>query len=354
MDELHALADAAVAVVARGPRRLTLLQRYSIVALRNDGRKPPYIARHLKCNVKTVRAVLRRFRDTGIPGSGSRSGRPRATTADEDLEIAVTARVERFTSPRRVKRQLQLDVSPRTIDRRMQEAGLFGRVARHKRDYTEAQIRTRLSFAHGYADKDVDWWSKVLFSDEKIFWGKGFCGRAWVRREKGTALEPVNCVNKTAHPVKVNVWACFAAGGQGYIHIFNENLDAALMKRILAANLLPSAELHFSFDPPEQWYFLHDNDKKFKSHLVQNFIHDKGITTIDFPPYSPDLNPIENLWATLAREVEKKQCDTMEELQDEIERVWNEADKEHMRNLVASMPARCAAVIAAKGWHTDY
>ena len=154
MDELHALADAAVAVVARGPRRLTLLQRYSIVALRNDGRKPPYIARHLKCNVKTVRAVLRRFRDTGTPGSGSRSGRPRETTADEDLEIAVTARVERFTSPRRVKQQLQLDVSPRTIDRRMQEAGLFGRVARHKRDYKPAEVEKRLHWAGDHATRD--------------------------------------------------------------------------------------------------------------------------------------------------------------------------------------------------------
>jgi hypothetical protein len=88
--------------------------------------------------------------------------------------------------------------------------------------------------------------------------------------------------------------------------------------------------------------------------LVQDFLHAKGVSCIDFPAYSPDLNPIENLWATLAREVEKKHCDTMEELQDEVERVWENVDKEHMRNLVTSMPQRCAAVIAAKGWHTDY
>jgi len=33
------------------------------------------------------------------------------------------------------------------------------------------------------------------------------------------------------------------------------------MRKILGDNLLPSAQLHFSFDPPEQWYLLHDNDK---------------------------------------------------------------------------------------------
>ena len=138
----------------------------------------------------------------------------------------------------------------------------------------------------------------MLFSDEKCFYGKGFCGRMWVRREKGTALEPQYTVHKTAHPVKVNVWACFCANGQGYCHIFNDNLDAVLMKKILGDNLLPSAQLHFSFDPPEQWYLLHDNDKKFTSRLVTEQLHTLGVSKLDFPPYSFDLNPIENLWAT--------------------------------------------------------
>ena len=116
----------------------------------------------------------------------------------------------------------------------------------------------------------------MLFSDEKCFYGKGFCGRMWVRREKGTALEPQYTVHKTAHPVKVNVWACFCANGQGYCHIFNDNLDAVLMKKILGDNLLPSAQLHFSFDPPEQWYLLHDSLKKFSSRLVTEQLHTLG------------------------------------------------------------------------------
>ena len=141
-------------------------------------------------------------------------------------------------------------------------------MARHKRDYSKAEVRKRLAFAEGYAGWTKEQWEKVLFNDEKCFCGEGFCGRMWVRREKSTALEPQYTVHKTAHPVKVNVWACFCASGQGDCYILNENLDAKLMKKILSEHLLPSAELHFSFDPPEQWYLLHDNDKKFKSRLV--------------------------------------------------------------------------------------
>ena len=361
---MDALAAAAAAVAPLPPvvpprpvpltARLSTEERWTVVALHKDGRSNSYISRRVSCHRDTVANVLQRYHATGTPGSGARSGRPRATTAEEDLNIAVTARVERFTSPRRVKRQLALDVSPRTVDRRLQEAGLFGRVARHKRDYTPAQVQKRFAFADGYKHWTVDQWSKVLFSDEKCFYGKGFCGQTWVRREIGTALEPENCVSKTAHPVKVNVWACFCAGGQGYMYIYNENLDAALMKRILDENLVPSAHLHFASNPPEQWFLLHDNDKKFHSLLVQELLHRKGVSCLDFPSYSPDLNPIENLWATLAREVEKTQCDSIEELQDTIEKAWKETDKEHMRKLVASMPTRCAAVINANGWHTKY
>jgi hypothetical protein len=215
-------------------------------------------------------------------------------------------------------------------------------------------VRKRLAIAEGYKNWTKEQWEKVLFSDEKCFYGKGFCGRMWVRREKGTALKPQYTVHKTAHPVKVNVWACFCASGQGYCYIFNQTLNAKLMKKILSEHLLASAKLHFSFDPPEQWFLLHDNDKKFKSRLVTELLHESGVTALEFPPYSPDLNPTENLWATLARVVEQHQCDTALKLQDVVADEWVKISDEHVKALAHSMPARCQAVVDAKGWHTKY
>jgi transposase len=351
MDALAQAAERARAAspAARG-QRTTTEQRWSVVSMHKDGRSNRYIARKLNMNRATVCDILARYDATGSPLSGSRSGRPRCTDEALDTAIAFTARVDVFTSPRQIKRKLNLDCCPRTIDNRLQEANLFGRVARHKPDYTAAHRAARVRFAQHYRHLD---WTKVLFSDEKCFYGKGFCGQTWVRREPGTALQPQYCVSKMAHPVKVNVWGCFTSQGMCYTYIFNENLDAALMKRILTENLVPSAELHIA-QPGVQWYFLHDNDKKFKSNLVQDMLFAKGVTALDFPPYSPDLNPMENLWATLARAVEKYQADTIEALQDAVEAEWNKIDIAHLRNLVASMPARCDAVIRANGWHTDY
>jgi transposase len=159
------------------------LQRWSIVALHKDKRRNSYIAKHLGVHKDTVRKWLDFYALFGDVRSGSRSGRPRCTDEACDTNIAVVARIDKFTSPRQIRRKLELDVSLSTIDRRLQEAGLFGRVARHKRNYSEAEVRKRLAFAEGYKDWTRKQREKVLFSDEKFFYGKGFCGRIWVRRE---------------------------------------------------------------------------------------------------------------------------------------------------------------------------
>jgi transposase len=367
MDALAAAAAAAApAPVAAAPAPAPALapprshanideeRRWAIIALWKDGQTRTTIARKLSVHKETVARWIAQYQATGAVRPKKRSGRPRCTDEALDVAIAFTARVDVFTSPRQIVRKLELDISADTVDRRLQEAGLFGRVARHKRAYSDAERQKRLSFANGYKDWTREQWEKVLFSDEKCFYGQGFCGRVWVRRPVGEALNPEYCVNKIAHPVKVNVWACFCAAGVGYSHIFNENMDAQLMKQILKDNLLPSARLHFRADPPEQWFLLHDNDKKFTSNAVKQQLHNDGVTTIDFPPYSPDLNPIENLWNTLQRQVETHTCDTMEKLQDVIADEWAKIDNELLRKLAHSMPQRCADVIVADGWHTMY
>jgi len=41
------------------------------------------------------------------------------------------------------------------------------------------------------------------------------------------------------------------------------------------------------------------------------------------PSYSPDVNPIENIWAILKRQVNKRHAETIEDLQEIIPEIWN-------------------------------
>jgi len=90
------------------------------------------IATYLKCRIQSVSDVWNRYLLRGDVGSGTGRGRKRKTNKETDQAIIQDAKAEPFTSPRRIRRKLELDnISPRTVDRCSQEGGLCGRVTRH-------------------------------------------------------------------------------------------------------------------------------------------------------------------------------------------------------------------------------
>ena len=75
---------------------------------------------------------------------------------------------------------------------------------------------------------------------------------------------------------------------------------------------------------------------------------------MDFPPHSPDLNPIENLWSRVKRRVERHNSENIEELVQHLYNEWHRTPKRFVAKLSDSMPQRCQAVIASKGHITKY
>lgn len=336
-------------------KHLSSVERAAIVVLDKLMYTHQEIGQQVSVSQPTVRHWLSHYEENRDVNTAPRSGRPRCTDDETDAAIVGACVAEdNFCTPRSLKRKYQFEPSPRTIDRRLRQANLFGRVARHKKVFTDDDKRTRLSFANGYSHMSVDDWMNIMFADEKKFKGDGFMGQVWVRRPRGEADSPQFVVQKLPHPIKLNVWGCFCGRGLGYCYIFHENMDAKLMRRILGDHLMESAALYYEQDPPELWWLLQDNDPKHKSVLVKAWLHNNGISMLDFPPYSPDLNPIENLWNDMARRVEARPASSIAQLQDVIAEEWAATDVDLLRKLAHSMPARCQAVIAVHGDHIRY
>uniref|UniRef100_A0A3B4VHU2 Tc1-like transposase DDE domain-containing protein n=1 Tax=Seriola dumerili TaxID=41447 RepID=A0A3B4VHU2_SERDU len=75
---------------------------------------------------------------------------------------------------------------------------------------------------------------------------------------------------------------------------------------------------------------------------------------MDWPPQSPDLNPIEHIWSELENKLDRSIVHSKESIWVELQKAWGNISVEVLRKYIDTMPERCAAEIAAKGGHTRY
>jgi hypothetical protein len=76
----------------------------------------------------------------------------------------------------------------------------------------------------------------------------------------------------------------------------------------------------------------------------------------NWPPQSPDLNPIEHMWHQLKNHLGQypTKPHTVEELEKRINIEWYKFTKEDCLKYIDSMPGRIEAVIKSKGQQTNY
>ena len=74
----------------------------------------------------------------------------------------------------------------------------------------------------------------------------------------------------------------------------------------------------------------------------------------DWPGNSPDLNPIENLWAKLQTAVNEREPKDVSALKRAINKEWSKMDNSFVARYIMSMPRRLDAVRNSNGMHTKY
>ncbi|KRH92703.1 putative transposable element [Pseudoloma neurophilia] len=141
-----------------------------------------------------------------------------------------------------------------------------------------------------------------------------------------------------------------SANGVGRLVFITGNVNSGKYINILANNLFQSADL-MNLD---EFIFQQDGASVHAGKVVERWFEKKGVSVLEWPSQSPDLNPIEHLWTYIKREVAKKKFETLNDLQACIISVWEKVPKELCEKLVMSMKRRAQAVFVANGSHTKY
>ncbi|GFX37624.1 transposable element Tcb2 transposase [Trichonephila clavipes] len=101
---------------------------------------------------------------------------------------------------------------------------------------------------------------------------------------------------------------------------------------------------------------MDDNARLHRTLAVEELLESEDITRMDWPAYSPDLNPIEHVWNTLRRRIAAHlhHPENTQQLKQMLIEECTLLPQEILHQLVLSMWRRCEAPIAVRGGHIPY
>jgi len=109
--------------------------------------------------------------------------------------------------------------------------------------------------------------------------------------------------------------------------------------------------------------FMQDNAPIHKARIIKEWFKTSGVYVVDWPPYSLDLNPIENLWKMLKAEIIRSHLEFIT-MKDNLStknhlircamEAWDALKDGLLNKLALGMQKRVDVVIIANGWYTKY
>ena len=332
-------------------------RRSAVIELFKAGKCRSEIASLLSYNRMFISRTLSRFADTGDVLDRPRPGRPR-TARTISLTKRVLQRIKR--NPARSIRKMAIETktnreSMRRLvcnDLRMKAYKMKKRqllTAKNKSKRLERCKAMLSRFTNGRH-------KQILFSDEKLFTVQQVLNKQNHRilaTDKSTLPESTFRVSRTQKPASVMVWAGVTATGRTPLIFIPQGVkinQSVYRESILENVLKPWAQSHFGND---LWIFQQDSAPAHKAKSTQKWCKTNFpgvISSEEWPPCSPDLNPLDfSIWSILEERVNATPHRSVEDLKSKLLREWSKIPDEHVCASVDSFIVRLKSCIKAKG-----
>lgn len=217
---------------------------------------------------------------------------------------------------------------------------------------TADHIRKRVKWVREWGNMSADFWTSIIFSDEVSIELFAVNKKTKVRRAKGDRYEPKYVLKKGKYAVgKLNFWGAISYYGPNVLVKYENTMKATDYRKLLVANLLPMLD---EIGADRVW-FQDDGATAHRANIINMFKENNKILQLpDWPPNSPDLSPIENLWAIWKERVNARNAKDIVQLEKFAFEEWQKISQVEIQGLYKSIPSRIEAIKRSKGKQTRY
>ncbi|UYV63543.1 hypothetical protein LAZ67_2004587 [Cordylochernes scorpioides] len=320
--------------------------RGMVIGLKRAGWSIRQIAADTHLGASTVHRLWRRWLEQGNVAIYRNVGATRVTSARVDrriLRLAVAAPQATCTAIlQHVQDTLDHSISTRTISRRLVANGLHSCRPLRRLPLTPPNRRQRLEWCRARSTWMTEW-HRVVFSDESRFCLSGDSRRVRVWRRRGERSNPEAIVERpTVRQRGIMVWGAIAYDSRSPLL----RIQGTMTAQRYVDDVLRPVTLPYLQGVPNALY-QQDNARPHTARISQQALQD--VQMLPWPPYSPDLSPIEHVWDIIGRRLHAlPQPRSEDELWQMVEREWRAIPQDTIRTLIDSLPKRVAACIAVR------
>ena len=246
-------------------------------------------------------------------------------------------------SKRKVAKELKqsgIKISPTSVLTCAKKGGIRKFALQRKCRLRPQHIEKRLNNANKHGSRQ---WLTALFVDEAAIELAGAPNHQ-NQGQWAEAREQVPILPKDKHPTKVSVFGGIAWSGRTRLVFIEKTLNGKGYADIMRT-IIPEATRDIF--KKRKWFIVQDAVPLHFTADVMQVLSDAGVTVIpksEWPPNSPDLNPIENVWSILKSRVAERNPATKAELVKTIIEEWTNIPQKIIQNTIKSLTPRLQKV----------
>ena len=299
-------------------------------------------AHHL--HISSIRRIVREGRR-----HPRKRGRPTKLNNAERRNLMRKIREDPLQSAPDLAKTLGNHVSASTIRRE-----LVRNAFHHERLAPVEQLRAvnrekRLEFAREHVRWSESQWSKVIFTDEKKWnlLGNDAYVSVWVDNRSTYRREEVQMLRGS-----LMTWGAISASGGLVLARIKGKIDGETYCDMLARDFFDNEKVIL----PPDFIFQQDNATPHVCRHTKEFLENRRIKVLSWPPQSPDLSPIEDIWGIMSEKVYKngKTYQNVEELWYAVVGAFFQIPQETFQKLYQSMYTRLINVLESGGKRIKY